>query len=51
MDHTIIAYLIDDKNQYLDHINPYQSEQQMATKIVESILLNENIQMKRKERV
>jgi hypothetical protein len=38
MDHTIIAYLIDDKNEFLDHINPYDPEQELAKKILERIL-------------
>ena len=45
LDHTVISYLMSDKNEYLDHLGSSLNAKDMAKKVVESIMENENNSM------
>ena len=42
LDHTVISYLMSDKNEYLDHLGSSLNAKDMAKKVIESIMDNEN---------
>jgi protein SCO1/2 len=48
MDHTTITYLMDDENNYVDHLNPNLTEQEMAKAIVNRVLGHDYSKMKKR---